>query len=328
MSASPLIEVRGLTKHFPVKKGVFGRVTGRVRAVDGVDLDVATGETLAVVGESGCGKTTLGRLLLRLIEPDRGTIRLFGPQNGAVRDVRALEGAELRRARRELQIVFQDPYSSLNPRLRVLDLVGEALEVHGIAKGDAKRARVAQLLETVGLDKSAIDRFPHEFSGGQRQRIGIARALALEPRFIVCDEAVSALDVSVQAQVVNLLVELQRRLGVAYLFISHDLSIVRHVSRRVLVMYLGQVVEEGETGALFEKPRHPYTRALLSAIPVQKPGETRSRIVLPGEPPSPSEPPSGCRFRTRCPHAKEVCAEKEPEWRGVEGLRVRCHFDL
>jgi len=323
----PLLSVKGLVKTYPSRGGgVWSR--DRVRAVDGVDLELAQGETLSVVGESGCGKTTLGRSILRLETPDRGEVRFHGPDEGQVRDVSRLRGRALREIRREMQIVFQDPYSSLNPRLRVEALVGEALTAHGIASGDERRQMVVELLAQVGLDRGAIDRYPHEFSGGQRQRIGIARALALSPRLIVCDEAVSALDVSVQAQIVNLLRDLQEERGLSYLFISHDLSVVRHVSHRVIVMYLGTVVETAPAGALFDGPRHPYSQALLSAVPARTPSRKTGRIVLTGDLPSPSNPPSGCRFHTRCPVAEARCSTEEPPVReaGV-GHSYRCHLE-
>ena len=322
----PLLEVRGLVKSFPVRRGVFGRVTGEVRAVDGVDLEIGAGETVGLVGESGCGKTTLGRALLRLVEPDEGSLILH--DEGRRVDLREAGAAELRRLRRRLQIVFQDPYASLNPRMRVRDIVGESLLVHGLVKGRAERdARVGALLDRVGLDASAATRFPHEFSGGQRQRIGIARALALEPTFIVLDEAVSALDVSVQAQIVNLLADLRESLGLAYLFISHDLAVVRHVSDRVLVMYLGQIVEAGPTAELFANPKHPYTRALLSAVPTPRPGAASERIVLTGDVPSPSSPPRGCRFHPRCPERLEQCGEEVPPLQTDERSVSRCHLE-
>lgn len=321
-----LLSVKGLVKTFPSGGGLFSRA--RVRAVDGVDLELAEGETLSVVGESGCGKTTLGRVILRLEVPDRGEVRFHGPAEGQVRDLAGLRGQALREIRREMQIVFQDPYSSLNPRLRVEAIVGEALTAHRIAAGAERRERVSELLEQVGLDRGAIDRFPHEFSGGQRQRIGIARALALSPRMIVCDEAVSALDVSVQAQIMNLLRDLQDEHGIAYLFISHDLSVVRHVSHRVLVMYLGQVVETAPVDALFETPRHPYTRALLSAVPARSPTQKVERIVLSGDLPSPSNPPSGCRFHTRCPVAEKICSVEAPQVKDAGDRHTyRCHLD-
>jgi len=321
-----LLEVTRLEKSFRVRSSLLGRVQATVRAVDGVDLVVGEGETVGCVGESGCGKTTLGRAILRLIEPDAGSIRFAG------RDVRAMGGGALRALRREMQIIFQDPFASLNPRMKVEELVGEALTVHGLARGRARMARVTELLERVGLDAASMNRYPHEFSGGQRQRIGIARALALGPRFVVCDEATSALDVSVQAQIINLLESLGRELGISYLFISHDLGVVRHVSDRVLVMYLGRIVEEAPTEALFETPRHPYTRALLSAIPVPDPdlASKRKRIVLEGDLPSPDNPPPGCPFHTRCPDVMDVCRSEEPPWKESEpaaGHRYRCHLD-
>ncbi|HUG40242.1 MAG TPA: ABC transporter ATP-binding protein [Longimicrobiales bacterium] len=291
-----LVHVRGLKKYFPLRSGFLSRVEGHVKAVDGVTFWVREGETLGLVGESGSGKSTTGRAILRLIEPSEGTVLFAG------RDVTAMDEDALRSLRRDAQIIFQDPFASLNPRLTVGDAIREVLKVHGLAKGDAADRRVRELLGLVGLRPEYASRYPHEFSGGQRQRIGIARALSVEPDFIVCDEPVSALDVSVQAQVVNLLEELQQRLGLAYLFIAHDLSVVEHVSDRVAVMYLGRIVETADAEQLTRSPRHPYTRALLSAVPVPEPGAKRERIVLPGDVPSPIDPPPGCPFHPRCPH--------------------------
>jgi oligopeptide transport system ATP-binding protein len=291
-----LVEVRGLKKHFPIRSGFFGRVSAHVLAVDGVTFWIRRGETLGLVGESGSGKSTAGRSILRLIEPTAGTVRFDGEEVGA------MEADALRALRRKAQIIFQDPYASLNPRMTVGDTIREVLKVHRLARGEAADRRVRELLDLVGLHPSHANRYPHEFSGGQRQRIGIARALSVEPDFVVCDEPVSALDVSVQAQVVNLLEELQERLGLAFLFIAHDLSVIEHVSDRVAVMYLGRIVELADAEALVAEPRHPYTRALLSAVPVPDPTRKRERIVLPGDIPSPIDPPSGCPFHPRCPH--------------------------
>jgi oligopeptide/dipeptide ABC transporter ATP-binding protein len=309
----PLLEVRGLRKHFPVTRGLLRRVVGQVRAVDGVSFDVHAGETLGLVGESGCGKSTVGKLLLRLLDPTEGSIRFGG------REIADLGARELQPLRRDIQIIFQDPYSSLNPRMRVLDIVGEALSVHGVAKGPAMEAKVRELLSRVGVASSWVHRYPHEFSGGQRQRIGIARALALNPKLIVCDEAVSALDVSIRAQVINLLLDLQAELGLAYLFISHDLSVVRHISDRVAVMYLGEIVELAPTQALFETPAHPYTRALLSSVPWPDPRRRPERVPLTGDVPTPINPPSGCRFHTRCPVALPRCSSDVPPNVELEG---------
>jgi oligopeptide/dipeptide ABC transporter ATP-binding protein len=305
---SPLLSVRDLKKHFPVASGLFGRRAGAVRAVDGVSLDLAAGETLGVVGESGCGKTTLGRAILRLVEPTAGSIRFDGV------DVLALRGRALRAMRRNLQIIFQDPYASLNPRMTVGAAIREGLTIHKLAEGADADRRVRQLLEEVGMRGEYVSRYPHEFSGGQRQRVVIARALAVEPRFIVCDEPVSALDVSVQAQVINLLLDLQSHRALTYLFISHDLAIVEHVATRVAVMYLGRIVELASVEALYREPLMPYTQALLSAIPVLDPASRRKRIVLAGDVPSPANPPSGCVFHPRCHHpAKdEACARIVP----------------
>jgi oligopeptide transport system ATP-binding protein len=315
----PLLQVEGLVKHFPVRKGILGRVQGAVRAVDGVSFDLAPGETLGVVGESGCGKSTLGRLVLRLIEPSAGSIR-FGGQ-----DLGSLDASALRARRRAMQIIFQDPYSSLNPRMTVGQTLAEPLRLHGLHAGREIR-RVEELLETVGLAARHARRYPHEFSGGQRQRIGIARALAVEPQLIVCDEAVSALDVSVQAQVVNLLQDLQQRLGLAYIFIAHDLAVVKHIATRIAVMYLGRIVEIADKRTLFATPRHPYTQALLSAIPLPQPGRVREQLLLPGDVPSPLNPPSGCHFHTRCPHARPRCSQEAPVLEPSDGQAVACHF--
>jgi oligopeptide transport system ATP-binding protein len=302
-----LVEVSNLRKYFGVGEGLFSGARHEVKAVDGVSFSIRRGETFGLVGESGCGKSTTGRCILRLIEPTSGTVTIDGV------DLLGLGASDLRRMRREMQIIFQDPYSSLNPRMTVGQMIAEPLLIHRVGDRAKRRGRVAELLELVGLQPEHESRYPHEFSGGQRQRIGIARALALEPRFVVCDEPVSALDVSVQAQVVNLLQDLQARLGLTYLFISHGLAVVEHISNRVGIMYLGKIVEIASSEEIFRNPQHPYTRALLSAIPLPEPGAKRERIPLVGEIPTAIDPPSGCRFRTRCPIAEPRCAENEPE---------------
>jgi len=318
----PLVEVEGLVKHFPMKKGFFiSTDIGAVRAVDGVSFEVGEGETLGLVGESGCGKSTVARTVLRLIEPTDGSIMLDG------HDVTRLGKSEMRPYRRQMQIIFQDPFSSLNPRMSAGDIVGEPLQVHHIAHGKEKDRLVAEIFDQVGLRRSQIKGFPHEFSGGQRQRIGIARALALKPKFIVCDEPVSALDVSIQAQIINLMQDLQRELHLTYLFISHNLAVVRHIADRVAVMYLGKIVEYADKETLFTKPQHPYTEALLSAVPVPNPKLKREKRLLQGDVPSPINPPPGCAFHTRCPYAEARCKVEAPVLRETAaGHGVSCHL--
>ena len=319
----PLLRVERLTRHFPIMQGVFRRQVGTVKAVDGVDFEILEGETVGLVGESGCGKSTTGRAILRLHPATAGRIEFRGE------DITALEGEALRRLRRRMQMIFQDPQDSLNPRMTAGGIVGEPLREHGTARGKALAERVEALFESVGLDPRFTNRYPHEFSGGQRQRIGVARALALDPEFIVCDEPIAALDVSIQAQVVNLLEDLQERLGLTYMFISHDLGMIRHIADRVAVMYLGKIVELAPSDVLYREPLHPYTRALLSAVPIHDPEleARRERIILTGDVPSPADPPPGCRFSTRCPLAAPECSAREPAWRELRpGHRVACHF--
>jgi len=322
-----LLRVNRLKKYFPVRRGVFRRIVGWVKAVDEVDFFIRMGETLGLVGESGCGKTTCARTILRLIEPTSGEVWFRSKQLGKEVNVVKADKKTMKLLRREMQIIFQDPYSSLNPRMTVGDIIGEPLIVHGLAKGKALRERVAELLEAVGLKPEHMRRYPHEFSGGQRQRIGIARALALNPQLIVCDEPVSALDVSIQAQILNLLEDLQDQFGLTYLFVAHDLSVVKHISDRVAVMYLGKIVELAETEELFLRPKHPYTEALLSAVPIPDPDYQAERIILQGDVPSPVNPPKGCRFHPRCSYAKDICGKETPELADLGGEHfVACHF--
>ncbi|MDR4495026.1 MAG: dipeptide ABC transporter ATP-binding protein [Nitrospirales bacterium] len=323
-STQPLLQVTGLKKYFPVRSGLFSRVSAWVKAVDDITLHVNRGETLGLVGESGCGKTTVGRAILRLVEPTAGEVIFEG------KDVLALRSKELRQMRRRMQLIFQDPYSSLNPRMTIGSIVSEPLKIHHIAQGKALQDQVDQLFMRVGLRPEHQSRYPHEFSGGQRQRVGIARALALNPKFIVCDEAVSALDVSIQAQILNLLRDLQQEFHLSYLFITHDLNVVQYLADRIAVMYLGQLAEVAPAKDLFTDPKHPYTQALLSANPVPDPTAASQRIILPGDVPSPLNPPKGCRFHPRCPHVMDVCKTVEPHLTQIgppeKGHQVWCHL--
>jgi len=322
--ADPLLRARHVVRHFPVRRGLLQRVVGQVRAVDGVSIDIYPGETLGVVGESGCGKSTLGRVLAGLLPVTSGELSFAGKSIGSQR------GAELKRLRRDMQFIFQDPTSSLDPRMRVHDIIAEGLDAQGVAAGPSRERLVRDILDRVGMRQDAAQRHPHEFSGGQRQRIGIARALVLRPKLVVADEPVSALDVSIQSQILNLLVELKRELQLTYVFVAHNLAVISYISDRIAVMYLGKIVEIGEAARIYRSPRHPYTKALLSAMPQPVPGKRPERIVLHGDVPSPINPPSGCRFRTRCPIAQDFCAKSEPQLEGkasemAEHL-VACHF--
>ncbi len=319
--ATPVLQVRNLKQYFPIRGGVLGRIQNYVKAVDDISFDVYAGETLSIVGESGCGKSTTGRSILRLVEPTEGRI-LFEGQN-----IAELSKADLRRRRKDMQIIFQDPYSSFNPRQTIHQLLNEAMAIQNVLPKNARRARIQELLEMVGLKAEHIDRYPHEFSGGQRQRIAIARALSVDPKLLICDEAVSSLDVSVQAQVINLLKKLQRELGLTYIFIAHDLGVVRHISDRVVVMYLGKIAEVADKRTLFERPQHPYTKALLSAIPIPDPKIKRKRIPLVGDVPSPINPPTGCPFHTRCPFVMDRCRSELPPLHELDRNQyVACHL--
>ncbi|SFE60960.1 oligopeptide transport system ATP-binding protein [Paenibacillus algorifonticola] len=319
----PLLEVKGLTKYYPFKIGPFSKKTGYVRAVDGLSFSVHKGETLGIVGESGCGKSTAGQLILQLQEPTAGEVWFDQ------RKLTGLGGKELRKVRADLQMIFQDPYASLNPRMKIKDAIAEPLLIHGLTDGAKLRSRIIELLETVGLSEHHLNRYPHEFSGGQRQRIGIARALALNPKLIICDEAVSALDVSIQAQILNLLKKLQKEYGLTYIFIAHGLASVKFVSEKIAVMYLGKIVELAQRDELFARPKHPYTKSLLSAIPVSHPRETKERIILQGDLPSPANPPGGCSFHTRCSFVQDICRKEAPAFQQhTDKHGVACHFPL
>ena len=327
MPSKTLLNVENLEQHFPIKGGFLGRTINHVKAVDGITFQIKEGETVAVVGESGCGKSTTGRAILRLDEPTNGKVEFLG------QDVLSMSKDEMRKMRKDMQIIFQDPYASLNPRKTVRQTLWEAMDIQKVVPRKERTQKIIELMETVGLQRHQIDRYPHEFSGGQRQRIGIARALSVNPKLIICDEAVSALDVSIQAQVLNLLKRLQKEFGLTYLFISHDLGVVRHIADRIVVMYLGKIVEIGDTDAIFENPQHPYTKALLSAIPVPDPRNKSQRIFLRGDVPSPIDPPTGCRFHTRCPFATDHCRTADPaleqKGEGYEGHHeVACHYAL
>lgn len=319
--SEPLLKVENLKKYYPIKNGIFGRVSETVRAVDGVSFSVNEGETLGIVGESGCGKSTTGRMIMRLIEPTEGKVVFQG------KDILNLSGSSLRRIRKDIQMIFQDPFASLNPRHTVGKIIEEPMIVHGMGNRKERKQRVEELLELVGLSAYHAKRYPHQFSGGQRQRIGIARALAVRPKLIIADEPVSALDVSVQSQVLNLLLDLQKKFHLTYIFIAHDLSVVRHISDRVGVMYLGKIVELSDSEKLYDHPKHPYTRALLSAVPIPDPDSRTDRIILSGDVPSPAHPPSGCTFHDRCPAAMDICAREKPVMKKMEdGRLVSCHL--
>ena len=324
MAKKELLKVEGLKQYFPIKGGFLGRTVNHVKAVDDITFTIYEGETVSIVGESGCGKSTTGRAILRLEEPTEGSVSFQGT------DITKLSKGKMRKYRKDMQIIFQDPYASINPRQTVASVLNEAMHIQNVLPKGERRARIEELLETVGLRAYQADRYPHEFSGGQRQRIGIARALSVNPKLIICDEAVSALDVAIQAQVLNLLEELQDEFGLTYLFISHDLGVVRHISDRIIVMYLGKIVEIADKTSLFENPQHPYTKALLSAIPVPDPDAKKERIVLKGDVPSPIDPPTGCRFHTRCPFATDKCKAEEPKLRKtglmMEGHEAACHY--